>query len=586
MCGIIAYKGTRNATEVILKGLKSLEYRGYDSWGIAIKNTKIEILKNIGKIGSVSLKDLELEKANIGLGHTRWSTHGSVTKENAHPHLSQDRKIAVVHNGIIENYQELKQFLKQKGIEFRSQTDTEVIPQYISYLIKEGKSFEQATKETLNELEGCFAIVAIHQDKNTVIGARRGSPLVLGIKGNEYFLASDVPAFLEYTRDVVYLDDDEIVIINDNYNVFNLKNNKIIEKQINKIKWTLEQAQKENYPHYMLKEITEQKFTVKKAIEQPPELIQKVTKMIKEAFGVFFVGCGTSYHACVSSSYTFAHIAKKHVNVVLASEFRNYENFLTDKTLVIAVSQSGETADLLDAVKTAKEKNCKVISVCNVVGSTLTRLADENIMMNSGPEICVLSTKTYTAQLAILLMLAYGAADRLGYAKEKINKAGEAIPEIINTNLEKLKKLAHELKDNKSFFLIGRDLAYPSALEGALKIKEVSYIHAEGFAGGELKHGTIALIEEGTPVIVFVTKWTKKLILSNAMEVKSRGAYIIGINEEENELYDYFIKTPELGNANPIVMIIPIQILAYYLALERGCDPDKPRNLAKSVTVK
>lgn len=586
MCGIIAYKGARNASEVILKGLKSLEYRGYDSWGIGVKKTKIEVLKNIGKIGAVSLKDLKLEKATIGLGHTRWATHGSVTKENAHPHLSSDGKIAVVHNGIIENYLELRDFLQKNGIEFKSQTDTEVIPQYISYLMEEGRGFEKATKEVLNKLEGSFAVVAINQDNNMLIGARRGSPLVLGVKDNEFFLASDVPAFLEYTKNVVYLDDDEIVVVNDDYVVFDLKSNGEIKKQINTIDWNLEQAQKDNYPHFMLKEITEQKFTVKKAIEQTPKLMEKVTKMIKEAYGVFFVGCGTSYHACVSSSYTFAHIAKKHVNVVLASEFRNYENFLTDKTLVIAVSQSGETADLLDAIKTTKEKNCKVISICNVVGSTLTRLADENIMMNSGPEICVLSTKTYTAQLAILLLLAYGAADRLDYAKEKINKASCAIPEIIETNVDMLKDLAHKLKDNKSFFLLGRDLAYPSALEGALKIKEVSYIHAEGFAGGELKHGTIALIEKGTPVIVLVTKWTKKLILSNAMEVKSRGAYIIGINAEENELYDYFIKTPELGNVNPIVMIIPIQILAYYLALERGCDPDKPRNLAKSVTVK
>ncbi len=586
MCGIIAYKGNRNANEVIIKGLKRLEYRGYDSWGIGIKNHEIKITKKLGKIGAVSLKDLNLENANIGIGHTRWATHGSVTEENAHPHLSKDKKIAVVHNGIIENYQQLKKFLQQIGIEFKSETDTEVIPQYISYLIKQGKTFEQATKETLNKIEGSFAIVAIKQDENTMIGARRGSPLVLGTNENEFFLASDVPAFLEYTKDVVYLDDDEIVVINNNLKIFNLKDNTELKKPKELINWTLEQAQKENYPHYMLKEINEQKFTVKNAIEQPPELIQKVTKMIKESFGVFFVGCGTSYHACVSSSYTFAHITKKHVNAVLASEFRNYENFLTDQTLIIAVSQSGETADLLDAVKTAKRKNCKIVSICNVVGSTLTRLADENIMMNSGPEICVLSTKTYTAQLAVLLLLAYGSADRLDYAKEKIQQASVAIPKIIDNNLEKLKELAKKLKDHKSIFLLGRDLAYPSALEGALKIKEVSYIHAEGFAGGELKHGTIALIEKGTPVIVFITKWTKQLILSNATEVKSRGAYIVGTNAEENELYDFFIKTPELGNANPIVMIIPIQILAYYLAIERGCDPDKPRNLAKSVTVK
>ncbi len=586
MCGIIGYKGNKNANEIVIKGLKRLEYRGYDSFGIASKNSTLKIFKKVGQIGKISIDDLKLKESNIAVGHTRWATTGAVTEENAHPHISQDNKIAVVHNGIVENYQQIKEFLIKQGLKFKSQTDTEVIPQHIYYLMKKGFSFEEAVKKTLNKLEGFFAIVAIHQDSETIIGARRGSPLVLGISKDEFFLASDVPAFLEYTRDVIYLDDDEIAVINNTYNIYNLENNTRVNKQIHRINWNLEQAQKENFPHYMLKEINEQKFTVKKSIEQPPELINKVINMIKEAYGVFFVGCGTSYHACVTSSYTFAHIAKKHVNTVIASEFRNYENFLTDKSLIIAVSQSGETADLLDAVKVAKQHNCKIISICNVMGSTLTRLADESIMMNSGPEICVLSTKTYTAQLAILLMLAYGTADRLDKAKKRIREASNTIPKIIDDNLIRLKQLANKLKDNKSFFLLGRDLAYPSALEGALKIKEVSYIHAEGFAGGELKHGTIALIEKNTPVISLVTKWTKSLILSNTMEVKSRGAYIIGINEEDNELYDYFIKVPELGNANPIVMIIPIQILAYYLALELGLDPDHPRNLAKSVTVK
>jgi len=584
MCGIIGYKGKKNANEIVIKGLKRLEYRGYDSFGIATKNKTLEIFKKVGKIGEI--KDLKIKESNIALGHTRWATHGNVTETNAHPQLSQDNKIAVVHNGIVENYQKLKKFLIKQGLKFSSQTDTEVIPQYIYYFMKKGWTFEEATKKTLNKLEGSFAIVAIHQDSKTIIGARSGSPLVLGTGKDEFFLASDVPAFLEYTKYVIYLDDDEIVVINKNYNIFDLKNNTIVHKKINKINWSLEQAQKENYPHYMLKEIIEQKFTVKKSIEQDPKLINRVIKMIKESFGVFLVGCGTSYHACVSSSYTFAHIAKKHVNVTLASEFRNYENFLTDKTLIIAVSQSGETADLLDAIKVAKKHNCKIISICNVMGSTLTRLSDENIMMNSGPEICVLSTKTYTSQLAILLLLAYGVANRIEKAKTLVNNASNAIKKIIDDNLVRLKKLAHNLKDNKNFFLIGRDLAFPSALEGALKIKEVSYIHAEGFAGGELKHGTIALIENNVPVIALVTKWTKSLILSNTMEVKSRGAFIIGINNEENDLYDYFIKVPELGNANPIVMIIPIQLLAYYLALELGYDPDKPRNLAKSVTVK
>lgn len=586
MCGIIAYKGPKDAAKIIVKGLKTLEYRGYDSWGIGIKNNTIKVIKKVGKIGQVSVERLDLPASNIGIGHTRWATHGNVTEQNAHPHLSEDNKIAVVHNGIVENYQELRDFLVKRNVRFKSNTDTEVIPQYISFLIKQGMNFELAVKETLNKIEGSFAIVAVKDDENTLIGARRGSPLVLGLGEDEFFIASDVPAFLEHTKNVIYLDDNEVVVINNGYKILGLKDYKEIKKHIHNIPWSLEQAKKDNYPHYMLKEIHEQKFTIKKAIEQPAELIEKVINLIKQSKGIFLVGCGTSYHACVSSSYTFAHIAKRHVNVTIASEFRNYEEFLTDKTLVIAVSQSGETADLLDAVKTAKKRNCRIISICNVMGSTLTRLADENIMMNSGPEICVLSTKTYTAQLAILLLLAYCTASKTEKAKNLINEAGEAVSSIIEENHEKLKELAKKLKKNNDFFLIGRDLAYPSALEGALKIKEVSYIHAEGFAGGELKHGTIALIEEGTPVIVLTTKWTKQLILSNAMELKSRGAFIIGVNEKDNELYDCFIKVPELGNANPITMIISIQLLSYYLALERECDPDKPRNLAKSVTVK
>lgn len=336
----------------------------------------------------------------------------------------------------------------------------------------------------------------------------------------------------------------------------------------------------------MLKEINEQKFTIKKATAQPPSLIQKATEMFNQAKGIFFIGCGTSFNACVSAAYVFAHTAGIHVNTVLASEFRNYEKFLTDKSLVVALSQSGETADLLDAIRTAKRKKCQTISVVNVVGSTLTRLCDLNIMMNSGPEICVLSTKSYTSQLAILLMLAYSVNGRLKEGKALIKKASENVSHVIDNNLETLESLAGELKENRDFFLIGRDLAYPSALEGALKIKEVSYIHAEGFAGAELKHGTIALIDRGVPVIVLSTERTRNLILSNAMEVKARGAYLIGIDSVDNELFDHFIKVPDAGHANPILMIIPIQIFAYYLALARGCDPDKPRNLAKSVTVK
>lgn len=584
MCGIIGYKGDDKAFEVVMNGLKQLEYRGYDSWGIAaIAGDELKILKDIGKISEVQNVDI---KSNIAIGHTRWATHGAVTKINAHPHFSMSRRIALVHNGIVENFRELKQFLEKNGFKFVSETDTEVIPNLIEYFLKDSRDLTEAFRKALLKIEGSFAVVAIDKNTKKIFFGRRGSPLVLGIGANEYFVASDVPAFLEHTKNAIYLDDNEYGVIDDKPTIYNLETNEKIEKKPKLIEWSLEQAKKGPYPHFMLKEILEQKFTVKKAAEQSPELIKKVTNLLSDAFGIFFVGCGTSYHACVSAAYVFAHIAKIHVNVVLASEFRNYEDFLTENTLVVALSQSGETADLLDAIKTAKEKGCKTVSVVNVMGSTLTRLCDANVLMNAGPEICVLSTKSYTSQLAILLLLAYSVAGRLGEGRALIKKVCDNVENVIDVNLDKLRDLAERIKSTRDFFLIGRDLAYPSALEGALKIKEVSYIHAEGFAGAELKHGTIALIEKGVPVIVLSTEHTRSLILSNAMEIRSRGGYIIGIDNENNELFDYFIKVPDVGNANPILMIIPIQIFAYYLALARGCDPDKPRNLAKSVTVK
>ncbi|MBW2993200.1 glutamine--fructose-6-phosphate transaminase (isomerizing) [Candidatus Woesearchaeota archaeon] len=583
MCGIIGYKGHRNANKVVLDGLKSLEYRGYDSWGIANKTGIINVLKNTGKIGEID--KIELPESDTAIGHTRWATHGGVTKENAHPHVSNNNNISAVHTGIIENFQELRGFLKENGFRFSSETDTEIIPNFIEYFMKLGDDFKEAFRKTLLKIDGSYAIVAMYNDSEQILFGRHGSPLVLGVGEREFFVASDVPAFLQHTTKVIYLDDGEFGSINKGIDIFDLNGNEK-EKEHKEINWTIEQAQKGDYAHFMMKEIHEQKFTIKKAIEQDTELIKKVTDMINNACGVFFVGCGTSYHACVSAGYEFSEIAKKHVNIVIASEFRNYEGFLKDETLVVAVSQSGETADVLDAVRIAKKHGVKVISIVNVTGSTLTRLSDETIMMNAGPEICVLSTKSYTSQLAVLLLLAYSCAGRYKEGREIIEKTSSYVGEIISENLEKLKKLAELTAKQKDYFLIGRDLAYPSALEGALKIKEVSYIHAEGFAGAELKHGTIALIDEKVPVVVLATEKTKKLILSNATEIKSRGGHIIGIGSEENELYDDFIHIPDVKQANPILMIIPIQILSYYLALERGCDPDKPRNLAKSVTVK
>ncbi|MBI2546249.1 glutamine--fructose-6-phosphate transaminase (isomerizing) [Candidatus Woesearchaeota archaeon] len=587
MCGIAGYLGKRKASPILLDAVRRLEYRGYDSVGIAtLHEQRLSVRKAVGNVEEVDKKLHFAEMpGNVGIAHTRWATTGKVTDENAHPHLSNNGKIAVVHNGIIENYQELKGFLQKNGYTLKSQTDTEVIPNLIEHHMKR-KSLKQAFLETLRQLEGTFSIVALDEGSGTILGARHNSPLVLGLARDGTYIASDVSPFIEATKKAVLLEDDEAVILDNKLEILNFRTGKPVRKKIFLMHWNYEQAKKGDYEHFMMKEIDEQGSTIKKAVQQDAKLMKKAVSMVKKAFGVFLVGCGTSYHACVSASYVFSHIAKKHVNVVLASEFENHREFLTNKTLLIALSQSGETADVLEAVRIAKDKGVKIIAITNVVSSTLTQLADETIMMNCGPEICVLSTKSYTAQLAILTALVYGLAGKLEAGKKLVLQAAAKVPDIIRDSTPKIKALASKIKDSRSIFLIGRDMAYPSALEGALKIKEVSYIHAEGFAGGELKHGTIALIEDNVPVIVLATEHTKKEILANAMEVKARGGYIIGINSRQDDVYDYFIEVPEAGMANPILMIIPIQILAYYLAIERNLDPDKPRNLAKSVTVK
>ena len=590
MCGIVGYIGNRtDIGNILLNSLKKLEYRGYDSCGIAaISENGILIKKDVGKIDHVNekLNFTEL-KGTVGIAHTRWATHGGVTKENAHPHISNNGKIAVVHNGIIENYQELKGLLKEKGFRFYSSTDTEVIPNLIEFEMGNGKKFGDATKDALRKLEGSYAILALNAEEKKIIAARKGAPLVVGVAGSDYFVASDIPSFLEHTKNVIYLHDSDVVVLGDSLTIFNLLENREVTRPVDTVEWKLEQAIKGNFDHFMLKEISEQVETIQRAIEQDKAIIFEIAQQVKDAKGVFFVACGTSYHACLTASYLFSQIAKMHVNVVVASEFPGYEDFLTDKTLVIAVSQSGETADVLDAVKTAKSKNSKVISLVNVMGSSLHRYSDRSLMMHAGPEISVVATKTYTAQLAILTLLAYALAGNYERGKQELKYLWNLIYNLTSANTkESIKRLAEKLHNSQHIFLIGRGLQYPTALEAALKIKEVSYIHAEGFSGGELKHGPITLIEKGTPCIVFLSEENEKETLSNAIEIKSRGGYIIGIASKNNEVFDFFVKVPEVGHMNPIAQIIPIQILGYQLALLRGHDPDRPRNLAKSVTVK
>jgi len=589
MCGIVGYVGNQRATPILLESIKKLEYRGYDSVGMSTIDNGIKILKGAGRIDDVNKKlDFCSLSGNIGISHTRWATHGGVNDINAHPQTDCKNKIAVVHNGIIENYSELKRGLIERGHKFKSDTDTEVISHLIEEFKNNGMTFRDAVIETSKQLEGLFAFIAIKNNENSrIIACKNKCPLVLGVGLNENFVASDVVSFLNHTNRVVFLDDNEIAeITKDDFQVFNILG-RPITKEISTINWSSEEAKKSGYKHFMIKEINEQKKTIDRVISHDKKNIQKIADMINDAFGVFFVACGTSYHACMSAGYIFSKITKKHINVYLASEFPNFSHFLTKDTLMIAVSQSGETADVLEAVRVAKEKGVKVISLVNVMGSSLMRMSDFTLMLNAGPEICVLATKSFTSQLALLYLLAYTCVGRNKEGRDKLKNVSKKLKDILSKkNIQRIKKLAKDLKDEENIYLIGRGLSFSTTLEGALKLKEVSYIHAEGLAGGELKHGTLALIERETPCIAIVPDNDGRHdILSNAMEIKSRGGYIIGIANEENEIFDYSIIIPKV-EMHPILMIIPIQLLAYYLALERGCDPDKPRNLAKSVTVK
>jgi len=586
MCGIIGYTGQDECSDIILQGLKTLEYRGYDSWGITIKGQDgLSFVKEVGEIEGVS--KINLKDGTLGMGHTRWSTHGGVTKLNSHPHFSQNGEIAVVHNGIVENHQDLKKFLTEKGFTFKTETDTEVIPNLIEYYCKDNDFF-LAVRKSLERLEGDYAVVIASNKSDKLYAARRGSPLVLGIGNTGNFIASDVPAFLEHTRKVVYLYDRDIAEVDKKeFRIFNLNKRNFVTRPIDDINWGLEEAKKGEFKHFMLKEISEQTRTIELAAKQDPELLDKACSMIRNASKVVMVACGSSYHAALSAKYNFAHIANINVSVVAASELPHFDQFIDDSTTIIAISQSGETADVLDAVKVAKNKNANIISLTNVLGSSLMRVSDCTLLLNAGPEIGVLSTKTQTAQQVILNLLAYNLSGSLESGKKILNELVRHIYYLTSANARTtIKKLASQLRYTNHMFLIGRGMQYPTAMEAALKIKEVSYIHAEGFAGGELKHGVIALIEHGTPCIVFVPKNDSGKILSNASELKSRGAYIIGVAEENNNLFDFFVKVRDAGELNSICQLIPMQILAYQLAILKGCNPDKPRNLAKSVTVK
>jgi glucosamine--fructose-6-phosphate aminotransferase (isomerizing) len=586
MCGIIGYIGKKKAFPFLMGGLKKLEYRGYDSAGIALCSDELCVQKAIGKLDTIRFEEVD---GGIGVAHTRWASHGKVSKENSHPHLDCNNEIAIVHNGIIENYKELKASLIEKGHVFTSETDSETIVHLIEEFISEGFDFEAAFVNTLRKLEGSYTVLAIKKGENKLVGARKGSrSLSIGISEHGIFPSSDVLAFLEWTDKVVYLKSDDIFVIDTDLNlrIYNLAEERTVERPVDIVKCSVEEVKKGECEHFMLKEIGEQDETLLRALQQDEKTVAEICEAMRRAFGTFFIGCGSSYHACLTGSYLFSKIAKVHVNTILASEFENYEDFLTENTLVLAISQSGETADVLDAVNAAKRKGSKVVGIVNRDGSILTRESDKLLMMQSGLELCVLSTKTYTSQVVLMALLAYAFTGQYEDGLKKIGGLYLDIYQLTSRSMrEYVQKLAEMLYDKSHIYLIGRELQYATALEAALKIKEVSYIHAEAFAGGELKHGPLALIEEGTPCIVFVSAENKSKILSNAEEVKSRGGCIIGVSPEREDIFDFWIKVPEAEELNPIIQIIPMQVLAYELAVLRGLDPDKPRNLAKSVTV-
>jgi glutamine---fructose-6-phosphate transaminase (isomerizing) len=595
MCGIFGYVGPRNeAPQLVLAGLKKLEYRGYDSWGIAARDRAaapdhLLLERHVGKIGEATTS---LPGAQAALGHTRWATHGGVTVANAHPHLDCTGRLAVIHNGIIENHAELKRDLVARGHAFHSQTDTEVVAHLLEDEASEGgcEGLVQALMRVFRRLEGLSAISVLDLHEQCIAAAKNGSPLVLGWGEDGNYLASDSSALLEHTRRLTFLEDGQAALIAaDGVAVYDVATfEREAEARIWDISWQEEVAGLEGYPHFMVKEIHEQPSVLRRVAEQRADDAERLAESIVEAKTVHFVGCGTAAHAARSGEYMFSRIASRQANCVVGSEFGYLADFLDERSLVVGLSQSGETIDLLESMKAARRRGARLAALVNVEGSSLYRLVDHPILLSAGPERCVLATKSFTSKLAVLLMAAYAAQGRLDEGRELVTRAADEIQSFLTDGrVDQVRRLAERFVDSRHLYIIGRGPSYPMALEAALKIKEVSYMHAEGFAGGELKHGVIALIEEGTPCVVLAPNdETFRAIVSGAEEIKARGGYIVGISAHDDDVWDEHIRVADVGEAASLVNAVPPQVLAYELALRRGLDPDKPRNLAKSVTVK
>ncbi len=611
MCGIIGYVGDKDAQPILLNGLKRLEYRGYDSCGMAAYLDSKKTLSVRKLPGKIKLLESLLKKrplgGNIGIGHCRWATHGAPNQVNAHPHMDCKGEIAIVHNGIIENYVQLKSELIKKGHKFKGQTDTEVIVHLIESFCRNA-TLEEAVRKALNKLQGSFAIGLISKkEPGKLIGARMGSPLVVGVGEEENFLASDMPALLDYTEDAVFLDDKEMVVLTkDKISISTLSGEKVKREPV-RIAWDISQAQKQGWPHFMLKEINEQPKVLKGILSQRIqkdkgkivfEALNISQEQLLAAENIMIVACGTAYHAGLCGKYILEELCKKPVNVDLASEFRYRDPLVDKRTLVIAISQSGETADTLAAVKEARSKGALVLAICNVLGSSLVRESDGVIYTHAGPEIGVASTKAYTAQLTILYLLAFYLADIMGAIdNDKLSDLIDGLQDCVHLqekllkNQDVVKTIARKHSHLGSFLFLGRHVNYPSALEGALKLKEISYIPAEGYAAGEMKHGPIALIDEYRAVVCIApdSKIYEKMA-SNIQEIRSRRGKIIAIATEGDDkiksLTREVIYIPKVDEfISPLIIALPLQLLAYHIAVKRGCDVDQPRNLAKSVTV-
>jgi len=584
MCSIIGYSGLESAAPILVKGLQKMEYRGYDSVGIATESgKKIVLKKGVGKVAEVNNSImLDTLPGNIGIGHTRWATHGKVTEKNAHPHSSNSGKIAIAHNGIIENFEELKSELQNKGYKFQSETDTEVIANLIQLNFDETADIKQSIMKTVNQLKGHYSFVVIFED-GTLAAARFHEPLIVGVGKNSHYISSDVLGFIEKTDDAIYVDNEDFVIVDDSgIHIFDFDGTSV-KYQVTKVSKEFADVYKGDFAHYTLKEISEQPDTILRAVDN--NQIEEFVDNIKQAKNLYITGSGTSYNAAEITKYLMSKFAKIKINTLISSELPFSPNEIEPNSTLITISQSGESADVLEAVKIAKESNAKILSIVNLLNSSLSQQSSLAIGLNCGPEIGVAATKSFTSQLSIL----YKICDQLcnGCINPDWEKVSSAISQILSNN-SKIKEIAKSLKDVSDIYVLGRGIHLPIAKEAALKLKELTYIHAEGIPAGELKHGPLALMDSNVYVIIInPNDSTYNDTLNSANQIKARGAKIIGISDKKSNVYDYWIDIPSIDEAlYPLIEIVPIQLLSYYSALEKKTDPDYPRNLAKSVTVK